>query len=163
MLTIYPLTNLFFSSCWDLPNNVVFNHALGTVGMPLMSRGASRWFYNVLTYDDGEVIDCWIFFSLKIHLNQNSKLKGNLGALMILLESTHCVRFNEIYLENFRARRWEILKFECFLSLKIQFNNKQKKNWKENLVECPLNFECFLSLKIQLNYKKGFQKENSVE
>jgi hypothetical protein len=126
--------------------------------MPLMSRGASRWFYNVLTYDDGEVIDCWIFFSLKIHLNQNSKLKGNLGALMILLESTHCGRFNEIYLENFRARRWEILNFECFLSLKIQFNY-QKINLKGKFswvsIEFWVLFIIEYSIKLQKRVSKG--------
>jgi hypothetical protein len=35
-----------------------------------MSRGASSWFYNVSTYD-GEVIEYWTIFKLKIHLNQN--------------------------------------------------------------------------------------------
>jgi hypothetical protein len=43
-------------------------------------------------------------FTLKIHLNQNSKPQGNLSALTILLESTHCVQLNEIYLEVFRPK-----------------------------------------------------------
>ncbi len=75
------------------------------------------------------------FFLLKIHLNQNQKLKGNLGSLLIFLESPHWVGFNEVDLEIFRSKVWGILNFECFLSLEIQLNYKK---WflKENLVEC---------------------------
>jgi len=45
-------------------------HALGGVGKPSMSKGASSWFHNVSNYN-GEVIEyVEQFFSLKIHLNQ---------------------------------------------------------------------------------------------
>jgi hypothetical protein len=36
-----------------------------------------------------EVIEYLINFLLKIHLNQNKKLLGNLGTLLALLESPH--------------------------------------------------------------------------
>ncbi len=45
-------------------------HALGGVGKPSMTKGASSWFHNVSNYN-GEVIEyVEQFFSLKIHLNQ---------------------------------------------------------------------------------------------
>jgi hypothetical protein len=41
-----------------------------TVRKPLVSRGAPSWFHNILTYN-GEVIEYWTIFLLKIHSNQN--------------------------------------------------------------------------------------------
>jgi len=55
-------------------------HILGTVGKPLMNRGASSWFYNVSTYG-GQVIEYLTIFLLKFYLNQNQKIWGNLGIL----------------------------------------------------------------------------------
>ncbi len=45
---------LFCLSCGDLPNHNASCHILGTVGKPLMSKGAANCFLNVLIYD-GEV------------------------------------------------------------------------------------------------------------
>jgi hypothetical protein len=51
------------------PNHSASCHALGTIAW-MISKGASRWFYNVLTYG-GEVVKCELFFSVKMHLNKN--------------------------------------------------------------------------------------------
>jgi hypothetical protein len=84
----------------------------------LVSGGAPSWFHNILTYN-GEVIEYWTIFSIKIHFNQNSKLLSKLGTLLIVLESPRWVGLNEDNLEIFRPKVREILNFEYFLSLEI--------------------------------------------
>jgi hypothetical protein len=64
---------------------------------------APRIRVSVLTSGE-EVIECWRKKSLKIHLNQNKKFKGNLGVLLIFLESLDWVRFNEGVLGIFRFK-----------------------------------------------------------
>ncbi len=54
-----------------------------------MDRGALSWFHTSLLTHGGEVIlNIEQKFSLKFHLNQNENLKGNLGMLLVLLESS---------------------------------------------------------------------------
>ncbi len=52
-----------------------------------MNRDVWNWFHNVVP-NGGEIIEYLTKFSLKIHLNKNSKLQGNFDALLILLESS---------------------------------------------------------------------------
>jgi hypothetical protein len=69
---------LFCFSCWNIPNHGAFCHALGNVGKPSTHRGAWSWFHNVLIYY-ANVIEYWIKFSLKIHLNWIPKIIGEFG------------------------------------------------------------------------------------
>lgn len=60
----------------DLPRQDTSSCMLGTIGKPLVSRGALSWFHNVSTYNE-EVNKHWTFLSLKISLNvKNLKLLG---------------------------------------------------------------------------------------
>ncbi len=49
--------------------------------------------------------------SLKIHLNQNKNLQGNLGVLLILLESPWWVAFNECDLDIFGLETFGHIEF----------------------------------------------------
>ncbi len=60
-----------------------------------------------------EVIEYQIKCLPKIHLNKNKNLQGNLGTLLILLESPWQVESNESDLEKkLDLKVWEILNFE---------------------------------------------------
>jgi hypothetical protein len=61
---------LFVLSLWDLLNHGTSHHILDTIGEPLMSRDAPKWFHNVQTYT-ARVIEFWIILSLKTQKNQN--------------------------------------------------------------------------------------------
>jgi hypothetical protein len=103
----------FCLSCWSLPKpKHILLCTIGTIGKSLTNRGALVWFPNVLTYGE-KVIENWINFSLKIHLNQNSKNYWGIWAhFWLVLESSLWVRFNDGDLENFKPKVREILKFE---------------------------------------------------
>jgi hypothetical protein len=60
------VVGLFCFSCWDLPNHSPPCSTLVLLESPWRVGGALRWFHNVSTY--GEIIGCWTFFPLKIHL-----------------------------------------------------------------------------------------------
>jgi len=57
---------LFCLSCGDHSNHNASCHILGTVGKPVMSKGAPNCFHNVLIYD-GIILNK---ISQKNHLNQ---------------------------------------------------------------------------------------------
>jgi hypothetical protein len=54
------------------PKSLYPHHDLSISGNPLMAKGASIWFCNVLTCDVG-IILYWIILSLKIQQNKNLK------------------------------------------------------------------------------------------
>ncbi len=79
-------------SHWDLPRQETPPCMLGSIGKPLVSRGAMSWFHNVSTYNE-EVIKHWTFLSLKISLNiKKPKL---LSGHLVLLESPQQVGFKK--------------------------------------------------------------------
>jgi hypothetical protein len=61
---------LFCLVCWDLWSYNASCHNIDIIKKPLMSKGVMSWFNSISTYN-GEVIEYWIIFPLKIHLNQN--------------------------------------------------------------------------------------------
>jgi hypothetical protein len=118
---------LFCLLCWDFPNHGTFC----IIGKHLMNKDAPSWWHNFWPIEKKLLnIEKKL---LKIHLNQKLNLFGNLGMLLVWLESPWWVGFNIGDLETFRLEMCETLNFELLLSLKIQLNYK-KWFWKEKLV-----------------------------
>jgi hypothetical protein len=60
---------------------------LGTIRKPSMSKGAQIWFHKAWTYS-GEVMEYWTIFSVKIHSNQNCKIRMEFGHSLGNVEKT---------------------------------------------------------------------------
>jgi hypothetical protein len=75
-----------------------------------MTRSALRWFCNVWTYN-AKVLEYWIILSLKIQRNHIEFFKGNLGVLLILLESAQWVGFSRGDIIGVRLKVQNILKY----------------------------------------------------
>jgi hypothetical protein len=88
-----------------------------------MDMGALSGFHSSLW--TRSYIEYWTKFSLKFHFNQNKNLKGNMGMLLVLLESSQWVGHNVGNLKISRPKVWEILTFEQFWSLRIWLNYKK--------------------------------------
>ncbi len=128
---------LFCLYLWDPPNQYASHYILGIFGKLSMRRGAWAWFHNIWTCM-AKVLEYWMNFSLKIKLNHSWKFWRNWNELLMLLERSRWVGFNEIYLVRYGLRTWKILIFKWFLWLKIfkEFSELplglQRWMWKES-------------------------------
>jgi len=112
-LSMKKIVCLFCLSCWNLWHHSTICPILDTIGKSSMNRGVLNWFHNVVT-NGGEIIEYWTKISLKIHLNQNSKLQGNFGAFLIIyhyIEKLLVNEFDESNLGNCRLKSAKNIEF----------------------------------------------------